>query len=60
MDALESDLFYNRKLGRRLSREDVKEALEFLRKDGRAEWLGVLLTPRHVRNSKNKKVNQAT
>jgi ESCRT-II complex subunit VPS25 len=32
-------LFYNKKIGRRLGREDAREVVEFMRKDGRAEWV---------------------
>lgn len=34
------ELFNNRKLGRRLSVADVKEVIEFMRRDGRAEYVG--------------------
>ncbi|KUJ20569.1 ESCRT-II complex, vps25 subunit [Mollisia scopiformis] len=39
-DAIESDLFWNKKLGKRLSREDAREVLEFMRKEGRSEAVG--------------------
>ncbi|KAE8453749.1 hypothetical protein EG329_009260 [Mollisiaceae sp. DMI_Dod_QoI] len=39
-DAIESDLFWNKRLGKRLSREDAREVVEFMRKEGRAEWVG--------------------
>ncbi|KAF8867250.1 putative vacuolar protein-sorting-associated protein [Acephala macrosclerotiorum] len=39
-DAIETDLFYNKRLGKRLSREDAKEVIEFMRKEGRAEPIG--------------------
>lgn len=39
-DAIETDLFWNKKLGKKLSREDVREVVEFMRKEGRAEWVG--------------------
>ncbi|KFH46338.1 Vacuolar protein-sorting-associated protein-like protein [Hapsidospora chrysogenum ATCC 11550] len=35
--AADSDLFYNRKLDRRLAPADIRELLDFMRKDGRAE-----------------------
>lgn len=38
-DACESDLFWNKRIGKRLSREDAREIVEFMRKDGRAEWV---------------------
>ncbi|KAK7967139.1 uncharacterized protein PG986_001416 [Apiospora aurea] len=34
------DLFHNRKLNRRLSTADAREVLEFMRKEGRAEFVG--------------------
>ncbi|KAK4073607.1 hypothetical protein Trihar35433_3081 [Trichoderma harzianum] len=37
--AAESDLFYNRGIDRRLSPPDIREVLDFMRKDGRAEFL---------------------
>jgi ESCRT-II complex subunit VPS25 len=42
IDALESDLFWNKRIGKRLSREDVREIVEFMRREGtpRAEWIG--------------------
>lgn len=40
VDALERDLFRNEKLGKRMSREDAKEILEFMRGEGRVEWIG--------------------
>ncbi|KXX83356.1 Vacuolar protein-sorting-associated protein 25 [Madurella mycetomatis] len=33
-----TELFYNRHINRRLSLADIKEVIEFLRKDGRAEY----------------------
>jgi ESCRT-II complex subunit VPS25 len=39
-DSLDSDLFYNRRIGKRLGREDAREVVEFMRKEGRAEWVG--------------------
>ncbi|OTA07551.1 hypothetical protein A9Z42_0084500 [Trichoderma parareesei] len=35
--AAESDLFYNRAINRRLGPADIREVLDFMRKDGRAE-----------------------
>lgn len=34
------ELFHNRRLNRRLAPADVREVVEFMRKDGRAEWVG--------------------
>ncbi|KAK8037930.1 hypothetical protein PG994_014697 [Apiospora phragmitis] len=34
------DLFHNRKLNRRLSTADAREVLDFMRKEGRAEFVG--------------------
>ena len=34
------DLFHNKKLNRRLSLADAREVIEFMRKDGRAEYVG--------------------
>jgi hypothetical protein len=33
-------LFWNQKLGKKLSRGDAKEVLEFMRSQGRVEWIG--------------------
>ncbi|KAL6875012.1 ESCRT-II complex, vps25 subunit [Trichoderma novae-zelandiae] len=38
--AADSDLFHNRAIDRRLAPNDVREVLEFMRKDGRAEFVG--------------------
>lgn len=38
--AAESDLFYNRALDRRLSLADMREVFDFMRKEGRAEYVG--------------------
>lgn len=38
-DTLETDLFHNKSIGKRLSLEDAKEILEYMRKEGRAEWV---------------------
>jgi ESCRT-II complex subunit VPS25 len=32
-------LFWNKRIGKRLSREDAREIVEFMRKDGRADWV---------------------
>lgn len=37
--AADSDLFHNRKLDRRLQPPDIRELLDFMRKDGRAEFV---------------------
>ncbi|TFB07546.1 Vacuolar protein-sorting-associated protein 25 [Trichoderma ghanense] len=37
--AAESELFHNRAINRRLSPADVREVLDFMRKDGRAEFV---------------------
>ncbi|KAK1251929.1 hypothetical protein MKX07_007408 [Trichoderma sp. CBMAI-0711] len=37
--AAESDLFYNRAINRRLGPADIREVLDFMRKDGRAEFI---------------------
>lgn len=38
-DTLDTELFHNKTIGKRLSREDAKEVLEFMRREGRAEWI---------------------
>ncbi|KAI1004061.1 hypothetical protein K3495_g4152 [Podosphaera aphanis] len=38
-DALNTELFYNKSLGKRLSFEDAKQVVEFMLKEGRAEWI---------------------
>ncbi|KAI9758675.1 MAG: Lanosterol synthase (Oxidosqualene--lanosterol cyclase) [Chaenotheca gracillima] len=39
-DAVEWDIFHNRRIGRRLSLKDVREVVEFMVKnEGRAEWV---------------------
>jgi ESCRT-II complex subunit VPS25 len=40
VDALDTDLFYNKRLGKRLAMGDAREVVEFMRKEGRAEWIG--------------------
>lgn len=37
--AADSDLFFNRALDRRLAPPDIREVVDFMRKDGRAEYL---------------------
>ena len=37
--AADSDLFHNRRLDRRLAPPDIRELLDFMRKDGRAEYV---------------------
>ncbi|KAK4077113.1 uncharacterized protein Triagg1_4080 [Trichoderma aggressivum f. europaeum] len=37
--AADSDLFFNRAIDRRLSPPDIREVLDFMRKDGRAEFI---------------------
>ncbi|CAD6503562.1 BgTH12-03222 [Blumeria graminis f. sp. triticale] len=39
-DALDSELFHNQSLGRRLSPDDARDVVEFMRREGRAEWVG--------------------
>lgn len=39
-DSSSSELFHNRKLDKRLSTADIREIIEFMRKDGRAEYVG--------------------
>ncbi|KAH7175624.1 ESCRT-II complex subunit-domain-containing protein [Dactylonectria macrodidyma] len=38
--AADSDLFCNRRLDRRLGPDDIRDVVEFMRKDGRAEYVG--------------------
>ncbi|KAH7380850.1 ESCRT-II complex component [Cadophora sp. MPI-SDFR-AT-0126] len=38
-EALDSELFYNKAIGKRLSREDAREVVQFMRREGRAEWI---------------------
>ncbi|KAL3420767.1 ESCRT-II complex subunit [Phlyctema vagabunda] len=40
IDALDMDLFWNRRLNKRLTLVDAREVVEFMRKEGRAEWIG--------------------
>ncbi|KAE9377153.1 ESCRT-II-domain-containing protein [Stipitochalara longipes BDJ] len=39
-DSLDSELFYNKQIGKRLGREDAREVVDFMRREGRAEWIG--------------------
>lgn len=38
-ESIETDLFYNRKIGKRLGIADAREMVEGMRKEGRAEWI---------------------
>ncbi|KAH6894379.1 ESCRT-II complex subunit-domain-containing protein [Thelonectria olida] len=38
--AADSDLFFNRRLERRLQLDDIRDVVEFMRKDGLAEYVG--------------------
>lgn len=38
--ATAEDIFFNRKLNRRLALADVREVIDFMKKDGRAEYVG--------------------
>lgn len=38
--AADSDLFYNRRLDRRLGPADIRDVVDYMRKDGRAEYVG--------------------
>jgi ESCRT-II complex subunit VPS25 len=40
VDALDTDLFHNKTIKRRLALADARDVLEFMRKEGRAEWVG--------------------
>lgn len=40
MDAIETDLFWNKTINRRASLADAKEIIDNMRKEGRAEWVG--------------------
>ncbi|TVY54256.1 Vacuolar protein-sorting-associated protein 25 [Lachnellula cervina] len=40
IDSLDSPLFYNQRIRKRLGISDVKEVVEFMRREGRAEWVG--------------------
>lgn len=39
-NASAEDIFFNRRLNRRLALADVREVIDFMRKDGRAEYVG--------------------
>lgn len=39
-NATAEDIFFNRRLNRRLALADVREVIDFMRKDGRAEYVG--------------------
>ncbi|KAK7421295.1 hypothetical protein QQZ08_010011 [Neonectria magnoliae] len=38
--AADSDLFFNRRIDRRLQLDDIRDVVDFMRKDGRAEYVG--------------------
>lgn len=40
IDAIDGELFHNKALNKRLSLSDAREMVEFMRKEGRAEWIG--------------------
>ena len=40
IDAISTDLFVNSSLNKRLPLNEAREMVEFMRKDGRAEWVG--------------------
>jgi ESCRT-II complex subunit VPS25 len=40
VDAIDTDLFSNKRIGKRLSMHDARDMVEFMRKEGRAEWVG--------------------
>jgi ESCRT-II complex subunit VPS25 len=40
IDSIDSPLFYNQRINKRLGISDVKEVVEFMRKEGRTEWIG--------------------
>jgi ESCRT-II complex subunit VPS25 len=40
VDAADSELFWNKRLDRRLALPDAREVLEWMRGQGRAEWVG--------------------
>lgn len=37
---MSSPLFYNERINKRLELKDAREMVEFMRKEGRAEWIG--------------------
>ncbi|KAG9239448.1 ESCRT-II complex subunit [Amylocarpus encephaloides] len=40
IDALDTELLYNKSLDKRMGIGEVREVVEFMRKEGRAEWAG--------------------
>lgn len=40
VDAVDSELFHNRRLGKRLHLNTAREIIDFMQRDGRAEWIG--------------------
>ncbi|KFX99909.1 hypothetical protein O988_03604 [Pseudogymnoascus sp. VKM F-3808] len=40
VDAIDTDLFWNKTINRRVSLADAKDIVNAMRKEGRAEWLG--------------------
>ncbi|KAH8808420.1 putative vacuolar protein-sorting-associated protein [Xylogone sp. PMI_703] len=40
IDALDTELFWNKAIGKKMSLNDAREIVDFMRKDGRAEWVG--------------------
>ncbi|KAG0649845.1 Vacuolar -sorting-associated 25 [Hyphodiscus hymeniophilus] len=40
IDAVSSPLFHNARINKRLELNDAREMVEFMRKEGRAEWIG--------------------
>lgn len=40
MDAIDTDLFWNKKIGKKMALNDARDMVEFMRKEGRAEWVG--------------------
>jgi ESCRT-II complex subunit VPS25 len=40
VDAIDTDLFWNKKIGKRLAINDAREIVQFMKKEGRAEWIG--------------------
>lgn len=37
-DAIDSDLFWNKRISKRLSLADAREIIDFMKKEGRADW----------------------
>lgn len=48
MDAIDTDLFWNKRIGKRMAINDAREMVEFMRKEGRAEWVGRVPEERSV------------